>query len=74
MSFWGDFGPFLGQSGIILDSLWDHFGIVLASCWGRFFVGLTHFEAFWAFGGGLFLDRFGPFLRSFCDFFDVLGI
>ena len=42
-SFWGDFGPFLGRSRVILGSLRDHFGIVWASFWGRFGVVLTSF-------------------------------
>ena len=30
---WGDFGPFLGRSGVTLGLLRDPFGIVLASFW-----------------------------------------
>ena len=56
-SFWGDFEPFLGSIRVISGSLGDHFGVVLASCWGRFGVVLTHFEAFL----GTFWTIFGPF-------------
>ena len=56
-SFWGDFGPFSGRSGVTLGSLSDHFGIVLASFWGCFDVVLTHVEAFL----GPFWTLFGPF-------------
>ena len=38
--FGGDFGPFFGRSGLILGSLRDDFGIVLA---GRFGVDLVPF-------------------------------
>ena len=51
-SFWGDFGPFLGRPGVSLGSLSDHFGIGLASFWGRFDSILTPF---------LGLSFFGPF-------------
>ena len=49
-SFWGDFGLFLGRSGVIFGSLWDHVGIILASFWGRVGVVLRSFGAL-----------FGPF-------------
>ena len=41
--FWGDFGPFLGSIGVILEPLRDHFGIVLAPFWGSFCPFLGHF-------------------------------
>ena len=46
----GDFGPLLGRSGVTLRSLRDHYGIVLASFWGRF---------------GVVFDPFGWFLGLF---------
>ena len=69
-SFLGDFGQFLGRSGVILVSLSDHFGIVLASfgaCLASFW---PHFEAF--------LGHFNPLLdhvvRSFWDFWPFLTL
>ena len=61
----GDFGPFLGRSGVTLGSLRDHFGIVLASFWGRFGIVLT---PFWAFFFDPFELLFGPFGAIFSPF------
>ena len=58
-SFWGDFGPFLGRSGVTLGSLRDHFGIVLGSFWCRFDPILSLFGAFLTLLGG-FLGLFRP--------------
>ena len=60
----------MGRSGVTLGSLRDHFGIVLASFWGRFGVVLTILRSCWTVFGAI-LARFGPFLRSFCGFFVV---
>ena len=71
-SFLGDFGPFLGWSGITLGSLRDDFGIILA----RFGVVLIPFWGLFLSIFGLFfgpfwgiLAQFWPFPRSFCEFF-----
>ena len=70
-SFWGDFGPCLGRSGVTLGSLRDHFGIVLASFWGRFGVVLTPFWGLFGLFLGYFWTIFGPFLAYF--FWHVYG-
>ena len=56
VSFWGDFGPFLGRSGHSGVTS-DHFGIALASFWGRFGVVWPHFRPF--------LVRFGVIFAYF---------
>ena len=57
----GDFGPFLGRSGVILRSLRDHFGIVLASFWGCLGIVLKSFLC--VFGPfGAFLTLLGGFV------------
>ena len=58
----GDFGPFL----VDLGSLWDHFGIVLASRWCRFNPILRPFGPW-----GYFLTMFGPF-SPFLGHFTVI--
>ena len=67
--FWGDFGPFLGRSGIILASFWHHLGVALVSFW-------PHLEAFvgpfWTIFGPFTLI-FRPFLRSLCGFLVMFG-
>ena len=61
----GDFGPFLGRSGVTLGSPRDDFGIVLASSWAGVGVVLTILTPFWALFG-LFLDHFRVDPRSLC--------
>ena len=49
--FGGDFGPFVGRSGVILGSLQDDFGIVLASLCGPFW---CRFDPIWDHFGLVF--------------------
>ena len=67
----GDFGPFLGRSGVISVSFgiilgfWCHFDLFLGSLSGLF---RPIFGPFWP----PFFPIFGPFLRQFCRFFGKL--
>ena len=78
-SFWGDFGPFLGQSGVILShlgfivaSFWHHFGVVLVSFWLRYWEVFSGpfcpppFLFFWTI-----FSHFEPF---FCPFFGAFTV
>ena len=62
--FWGDFGPYLGQSSVTLGSPRDHFGTVLASFWCRFGVVLRPLGALFGINGP-FWSHFSPFLGHF---------
>ena len=65
-AFWGDFGPVLGRSGVILGSRRDHFGIVLASFSGCFGIVLA---SFW----GCFGIVSASFSGVFSGVFELFG-